>query len=290
MHDRLPATVEGELARWRAELATRLDADTVLELESHARDALDAARRSGRDPETAWPTIRDGLGTAESLAREFAKLPRAGVVERRLVRVIAVAGGALAIALAVTGFGRALRHAGDGWLATHVFSISLGYGVGLTLGAVGVALSLVRLRSAVAGGSTGCDGLSAGAPALRTALARGTWIVSAACVLGIALGAVWAADALGRPWAWHPREVGAALVLLYHAGLAIALGRGRARVESEVGLAALGGAVTLAAWFGPEVWTPEGLGAGSWVLAAATLACVGLGAFAGISRPIRQVD
>ncbi len=128
------------------------------------------------------------------------------------------------------------------WLATHVLTISAGYGCCL---AAGVGAHYWLLRCALGRGA---------APGVDDPLARALLGLSlVACFLtlfGTILGGIWADQSWGRFWGWDPKENGALLITLWliyllHARIAGSLNS----VAFAVGLIVLNIIVALA-WFG----------------------------------------
>jgi len=127
------------------------------------------------------------------------------------------------------------------WLATHVVTITIGYGAAMVAALVGHIL-LVQLI-ARPGAREQADSL------LSTA--RGTAITALFfTTLGTILGGIWADQSWGRFWGWDPKENGALLIILWL--LFVLHGRrsgmlGRAAYASTLGLTSV---TVVMAWFG----------------------------------------
>jgi hypothetical protein len=234
--------LERRIQQWRQTLAGALGdrPDAIDELEGHLREEVQRRVQPGQAPEQAWEAALQRLGEPGRLAEEFAKVPPAPWLPARLV--------ALALAVLAAGLAGLLlsewRHGAVGpLLVCHVFAVTLGYTVTLAVGALAGWSILAR---AVAGGN------ARRAEAFRSA----AWKLSAAALgltaLGVALGAWWARDNLGRFWTWDPREFGGLSVLAWDGVLLACLLRRRAALPGMV-LGVLGNMVVSLSWFGPAL-------------------------------------
>lgn len=128
------------------------------------------------------------------------------------------------------------------WLATHVVSITIGYG------------------------STFLSGFMATVYILRNRFDRG-WnselastfermvygIVCFSCLLsfiGTILGGIWADQSWGRFWGWDPKENGALLIVLWNVFILHARWGGYAKGSNLMRFALLGNMITALSWFG----------------------------------------
>ena len=130
----------------------------------------------------------------------------------------------------------------NGWLATHVVCVTLGYASTFLAG----FLALVYI---VRG-------------AFTSSLDRGTAQSLARMVYGIVcfatlfsfvgtiLGGIWADQSWGRFWGWDPKENGAALIVLWNAIILHARWGGLVRQRGLMVLAVFGNVVTAWSWFG----------------------------------------
>jgi ABC-type transport system involved in cytochrome c biogenesis permease subunit len=127
------------------------------------------------------------------------------------------------------------------WLATHVVTITIGYGAAMVAALVGHIL-LVQLIARPAA----CEQAES---LLQTA--RGTAVTALFfTTLGTILGGIWADQSWGRFWGWDPKENGALLIILWllfvlHGRLAGMLGK--AAYASTLGLTSI---TVVMAWFG----------------------------------------
>ena len=124
------------------------------------------------------------------------------------------------------------------WLATHVVTITMGYGATLSAGCL-AHLYLIR----AAAGREGNTGL------LKTVMATGL-VAMFFSILGTILGGIWADQSWGRFWGWDPKENGAMLICLwllfcFHGRLT-----GQLSPLWFAALMALGNIIVALAWFG----------------------------------------
>jgi len=182
--------------------------EVIDELESHLREDFDELLRLGHSPEQAWEAARARLGAPGQLAGEFAKLP-ASWLPARLAYGLLLAGGVLlagflALGLARGGYGPLL--------AVHTFTVAVGYAAAFAVGGLAVCAIVAR---ASGGRDVGREA------AVRHATRRLASVSLALTAVGVALGAVWAREHMGRYWGWDLKEVGGFSVLCW--GLLLAL-------------------------------------------------------------------
>ncbi len=154
------------------------------------------------------------------------------------------------------------------WLATHVLTITTGYGLCLAAG-IGAHIWLLN-RASGRGVEPGADD-PAGRALIGVAL-----VAVLFTIFGTILGGIWADQSWGRFWGWDPKENGALLISLWlifllHGRIAELLGA----VGFAVGLVLLNVVVALA-WFGVNL-----LGIGLHSYGFTSGAALGLGVFCG---------
>ncbi|PIE20186.1 MAG: hypothetical protein CSA66_01120 [Proteobacteria bacterium] len=127
------------------------------------------------------------------------------------------------------------------WLATHVVTITIGYGVAIVAGVIGHVYLVQRLLH------------PKDEAKLRATTRNGVGLALFALffsVLGTILGGIWADQSWGRFWGWDPKENGALLICIW---LLLALhGRVSGQIK-DLGFAAwlvLTNITVAAAWFG----------------------------------------
>ena len=127
------------------------------------------------------------------------------------------------------------------WLATHVVTITIGYGAAMVAALVGHVL-LVQLIAKP-------EAREQAESLLQTA--RGTAVTALFfTTLGTILGGIWADQSWGRFWGWDPKENGALLIILWllfilHGRMAGLLGKGA--YAATLGLTSV---TVVMAWFG----------------------------------------
>ncbi len=130
----------------------------------------------------------------------------------------------------------------NGWLATHVVCVTLGYASTFLAG-------FLALTYIVRGAFT---------PSLDrpTAQALGRMVYGIVCFatlfsfVGTILGGIWADQSWGRFWGWDPKENGALLIVLWNAIILHARWGGLVRQRGLMVMAVFGNIVTSWSWFG----------------------------------------
>jgi len=127
------------------------------------------------------------------------------------------------------------------WLATHVLTITIGYGAVVVAGVVGHIYLVQRI-------------MRPGDQArLQATIRNGVGLTLVAlffAVLGTILGGIWADQSWGRFWGWDPKENGALLICLW---LLILLHGRLSHIITDLGFAVglvLANLTVAAAWFG----------------------------------------
>jgi ABC-type transport system involved in cytochrome c biogenesis permease subunit len=128
------------------------------------------------------------------------------------------------------------------WLATHVVTITIGYGGTFLAGAIAISGTARRHLS---------HRLD---PESTRALGSMTYGVLCFSLLfsfvGTVLGGIWADQSWGRFWGWDPKENGALLIVLWNAIIIHARWGGYAREQGIMAMAIFGNVVTSLSWFG----------------------------------------
>lgn len=130
----------------------------------------------------------------------------------------------------------------NGWLATHVVCVTLGYASTFLAG-------FLALTYIVRGAFT--PSLDRGTASSLTRMVYG--IVCFATLfsfVGTILGGIWADQSWGRFWGWDPKENGALLIVLWNAIILHARWGGLVRQRGLMVMAVFGNVVTSWSWFG----------------------------------------
>ncbi len=128
------------------------------------------------------------------------------------------------------------------WLATHVTSITIGYGAGLL--ATGIAIGWILMRA------LGVRRRDRTLYREITRMAYGVLCFSLVfSVVGTILGGVWANESWGRFWGWDPKENGALLICLSQLIILHAWRGGYIRQHAFNALVALQGGVVIFSWW-----------------------------------------
>ena len=127
------------------------------------------------------------------------------------------------------------------WLATHVTTITIGYGASLMAGCVGHLYLIQALRENVN---------SASLKSIFNNLFGITLLALFFTLFGTILGGIWADQSWGRFWGWDPKENGALLIVLWQLMMIHMRLSGLARpAEFALGMS-LNNIIVALAWFG----------------------------------------
>ena len=130
----------------------------------------------------------------------------------------------------------------NGWLATHVVCVTLGYASTYLAGFL--ALTYI------------CRGFFTPSLEGGTARALSRMVYGIVCFatlfsfVGTILGGIWADQSWGRFWGWDPKENGALLIVLWNAVILHARWGGLVRERGLMVMAVFGNVVTSWSWFG----------------------------------------
>jgi ABC-type transport system involved in cytochrome c biogenesis permease subunit len=128
------------------------------------------------------------------------------------------------------------------WLATHVTTITIGYGATFLAGAIAIFWTIRRHLARETD------------PAATKALGSATYGVVCFALLfsfvGTVLGGIWADQSWGRFWGWDPKENGALLIVLWNAIILHSRWGGYARERGIMAMAIFGNVITSLSWFG----------------------------------------
>ena len=248
-----PFDLERQVRAWRETISSDLGAsgrpEVIDELESHLRDDIEQFVRAGRTPAQAWDAALARLGESPKLAAEFRKFPPAAPaawLPARAAEVLLALCAVLAAIFIASRFGRPRMTV---LLATHVFTVTVGYLATLTVGMTAVAAVVAR--------SLGAFGPAQG-DAFRRTGARLASLAVAMTLLAIVLGAVWASAHMGRAWGWDARETGGLCVLAWSGVLFSYLRWRGVSTDSAVVAGVVGNIVVALAWFGPPLIEARG--------------------------------
>ncbi|MDD3179596.1 MAG: cytochrome c biogenesis protein CcsA [Opitutaceae bacterium] len=128
------------------------------------------------------------------------------------------------------------------WLATHVVTISIGYGATFLAGFLAVIYIFrgVLTRSLDRGTAEALNRMVYGIVCFATLFS----------LVGTVLGGIWADQSWGRFWGWDPKENGALIIVIWNALILHARWSGMVRQRGLMALAVFGNVVTAWSWFG----------------------------------------
>ena len=174
------------------------------------------------------------------------------------------------------------------WLATHVVTITIGYGVSFMAGLVAHAYLVVR--------AFWPENKSKAKELFRNSLGL-SFVAVFFTTLGTILGGIWADQSWGRFWGWDPKENGALLIVIW---LLIVIHGRLAGVYKELGYAIGLGLVNITvalAWFGVNLLSvglhnygfDDGVAMNLLIYCGFELVfCVGIGLIASSRLPVRS--
>ena len=236
MHD-----LEKLIAQWRKSATKNVNAETLDELETHLRETTEQLVRSGMNLPDAFQRAVTELGAMPSISSEFRKL------DEPLWLPVKLAIGAtalLALVLAVFVIVRLDSSRSNLLLATHIFTVTLGYTLILLIGGLGICFvsqrcledfSTSRLHSIA-----------------RVSVVLGS-IALFLTTLGVLLGMIWAKIEWGRFWPWDSKEIGGLSVVVWLTCYLIAHQFFKNSERGVLAISMLGNIVVSLAWFGPQV-------------------------------------
>ena len=128
------------------------------------------------------------------------------------------------------------------WLATHVITITIGYGGTFLAGALAIGYTLRRHFSRRHDSAT---------TRILVSMTYGVICFSLFfSFVGTVLGGIWADQSWGRFWGWDPKENGALLIVLWNAVILHARWGGYVREKGIMAMAIFGNVITSLSWFG----------------------------------------
>ncbi|HOJ34778.1 MAG TPA: cytochrome c biogenesis protein CcsA [Candidatus Hydrogenedentes bacterium] len=130
------------------------------------------------------------------------------------------------------------------WLATHVTTITIGYGAGLLAGAIAHVYIFAKF---IGLNSEGADEFYESLTNIVYGVLCFALVFS---VLGTVLGGIWAAESWGRFWGWDPKENGALLIVLWQLTILHARKGGYIRELGLHGAAVFQNVVIAFSWWG----------------------------------------
>ena len=128
------------------------------------------------------------------------------------------------------------------WLATHVVTITMGYGACFVAGVLGLIYVLRGLLSRSLDATT--------AQSLLRMTYGAVCFATLFSLVGTVLGGIWADQSWGRFWGWDPKENGALVIVLWNAVILHARWGRLVGPRGFMNLAIFGNCITAASWFG----------------------------------------
>jgi ABC-type transport system involved in cytochrome c biogenesis permease subunit len=172
------------------------------------------------------------------------------------VKVVAAVGAITGLALAILLVARFEAGRSNVLLATHVFTVTLGYTTTFLIGALGICFVGQRC-------------LSDFSQTRLHSLTRVTFILGSLAAgltaVGVILGMMWAKAEWGRYWAWDAKEVGGFAVIVWQAVFLWAHRLGRGGARGVIIMTLLGNIIVALAWFGAHMLRLGGYGTPYWL-------------------------
>ncbi len=132
----------------------------------------------------------------------------------------------------------------NGWLATHVVTVTMGYVATFVAGAVGIIYVLMRLLGR----------MDAHLARLFAGITFGVMCFAVLfSFIGTVLGGIWADQSWGRFWGWDPKENGALLIVIWNAIILHARWGGMVKERGMMVMAVFGNIITSWSWFGTNM-------------------------------------
>jgi hypothetical protein len=235
--------LETLIAEWRKTMmaAPKVSPETLDELENHLRENVDQLVRSGMTKPIAFQRAVTELGGAPAIGLEFQKLDQCVWLP---VKVITGIGVLVALAMSILLLVRFNTGRLSFLLASHVFTVTLGYTATFLVGALGICFVAQRC-------------LSDFSPWRMRSLTRVTFILGCIAAgltaVGIVLAMVWAKAEWGRYWAWDAKETGAFVVLVWQLCFLFAHRFAYDTPRGVLVLSVLGNSVVGLGWFGASL-------------------------------------
>jgi hypothetical protein len=235
--------LEESIAAWRTSMTAvrKVGPETLDELENHLRESVDQLVRSGMTEPEAFQRAVTQLGGASAIASEFQKLSQCTWFPVKVIIGMGVMG---ALALAILLMARFDAGRTTFLLASHVFTVALGYTTTFLIGALGICFVGQRCFSDLS-------------PIRMRSLTRVTFlfgcVAAGLTLVGIILGMVWARAEWGRYWAWDAPETGGFAVIVWQACFLFAHRFAFGTPRGVLVMSVVGNIVVSLAWFGPKL-------------------------------------
>lgn len=183
-----------------------------------------------------WISVLIGLGLERLYRNGLATLSSSaiGFVTLIIAHHLAMQGDTLEMMRAVLD--------SNFWLATHVVTITVGYGATFVAGFLGAVYLIRRLwdRRWTEADAQTLDRMAYGVVCFSLLFS----------FVGTILGGIWADQSWGRFWGWDPKENGALMIVLWNAFILHARVGQFAKRDAVMALAVFGNIVTAFSWFG----------------------------------------
>ena len=131
------------------------------------------------------------------------------------------------------------------WLATHVVTVTIGYGATFLAGFLALIYVVRGVFTKSLDQST--------ADSLQRMVYGIVCFATLFSLIGTILGGIWADQSWGRFWGWDPKENGALIIVLWNAVILHARWGGMVRQRGLMALAIFGNIVTSWSWFGTNM-------------------------------------
>ena len=196
--------LERLVAEWRKSMVELgIGRRTLDELESHLLEEVDRHLRTGTPVAEAFLRAKAQLGSPALIASELRKLNPPLWLPLKLAIGFGIFLAVILAAFLASNFdGRGSTLV----LKVHVWTVTLGYGGALLLGAIGICFVSQRCFH---------DFSQPRLESLKRASFIFTSLAAVLTAAGIGLGMIWSKAAWGRYWAWDAKETGAFCILAW---------------------------------------------------------------------------
>jgi len=234
--------LEKLIAEWRKTVATpNVSAETLDELETHLRETTEQLVRSGINLPDAFQRALADLGNMPKISSEFRKLAEPLWLP---IKLAVGATALLALGLVIYVIARLDSSRSSLLLATHIFTVTLGYTLTLFIGGLGICFVSQRCLEDFSTSRLHSIG--------RVSLVLGS-VALFFTMLGTFLAMIWAKIEWGRYWAWDAKEIGGLSVVVWLSCYVIAHRFFKNSARGILAISMLGNIVVSLAWFGPQV-------------------------------------
>jgi ABC-type transport system involved in cytochrome c biogenesis permease subunit len=139
------------------------------------------------------------------------------------------------------------------WLATHVITVTAGYGATFLAGFIAILYIFLGLFTPLLSRPMGKNVTETAGTTLARMVYGIVCFATLFSFVGTILGGIWADQSWGRFWGWDPKENGALIIVIWNAIILHARWGGLVKQRGLMALAVFGNVVTGWSWFGTNL-------------------------------------